>query len=81
MFAKLGKSEFARQEIQFLGHIVAEGQLRVDADKLNKLALWEVPLKTVKQVRQLIGKVKAYCQRFKSVLCRPAKYPACLKYS
>ena len=34
-----------------------------------------------KQVRQLIGKVKAYCQRFKSVLCRPAKYPACLKYS
>ena len=39
MFVKLGKSEFAKQEIQFLGYVVAGGQLRVDEEKLNKLAL------------------------------------------
>ena len=51
MFVKLGKSIFAKQEMQFLGYVVSAGQLRVDEDKLNKLALWESPLKTTKQVR------------------------------
>ena len=55
MKVKLGKSEFAKNEIQFLGHVVADGQLRVDEDKLQKLALWESPLNTIKQVRQLLG--------------------------
>ena len=35
----LGKCEFAIQEIQFLGHVVAAGKLKVDEAKLNKLAL------------------------------------------
>jgi len=60
MFVKLGKSEFAKQEIQFLGHVVASGQLRVDEEKLNKLALWKAPLTTIKQVRQLMGFLSYY---------------------
>ena len=60
MLVKLSKSEFAKQEIQFLGHIVAGGQLRVDEDKLNKLALWKSPLTTPKQVRQLMGFLSYY---------------------
>ena len=51
---------FAKQEMQFLGHVVSAGQLRVDEDKLNKLALWESPLKTTKQVRQLMGFLSYY---------------------
>ena len=51
MKVKLGKSEFAKEEIQFLGHVVSNGQLRVDEDKLHKLAMWESPLSTLKQVR------------------------------
>ena len=60
MFVKLGKSEFAKQEIQFLGHVVAGGQLRVAKEKLNKLALWKSPLSTPKQVRQLMGFLSYY---------------------
>ena len=60
MRVKLGKSEFAKQEIQFLRHIVAGGQLRVDGFKLDKLALWEVPLTTIRQVRQLMGFLSYY---------------------
>ena len=40
MKVKLGKSEFAQNEIQFLGHVIADGKLKVDKVKLNKLALW-----------------------------------------
>ena len=39
MKVKLSKSKFAKKEIQFLGHVVSSGQLRVDEDKLLKLAL------------------------------------------
>ena len=60
MFVKLGKSEFAKEAIQFLGHVVAGGQLRVNEKKLNKLALWELPLSTPKQVRQLMGFLSYY---------------------
>ena len=60
MFVKLDKSEFAKQAIQFLGHVVAGGQLRVDEEKLNKLALWKSPLSTPKQVRQLMGFLSYY---------------------
>ena len=35
MFVKLGKSEFAKQAIQFLGHVVSKGQLRVDEGKIK----------------------------------------------
>ena len=60
MFVKLGKSEFAKTAMQFLGHVVAGGQLRVDEDKLGKLALWKSPLTTPKQVRQLMGFLSYY---------------------
>ena len=60
MKVKLGKSEFAKKEIQFLGHVVSGGQLRVDEDKLLKLALWEPLLVTIKQVRQLLGFLSYY---------------------
>ena len=60
MRVKLGKSEFAKQEIQFLGHVVEAGRLKIDETKLNKLALWEAPLSTIKQVRQLMGFLSYY---------------------
>ena len=60
MYVKLGKSEFAKSEIQFLGYVVAEGQLRVDKEKLNKLALWKSLLTTMRQVRQLMGFLSYY---------------------
>ena len=57
---KLEKSEFAKQQMQFLGHVVADGKLKVDESKLEKLALWKVLLTTVKQVRQLMGFLSYY---------------------
>ena len=60
MRVKLEKSEFAKQEIQFLGHVVSDGKLKVDESKLSKLALWKAPLTTIKQVRQLMGFLSYY---------------------
>ena len=60
MKVKLGKSEFAQNEIQFLGHVIANGKLKVDKAKLNKLALWTAPLTMVRQVRQLMGFLSYY---------------------
>ena len=50
MKIKLGKSEFAQNEIQFLGYVIADGKLKVDKAKLNKLVLWTALLTTVRQV-------------------------------
>ena len=57
---KQKKCEFEQQEVLFLGHVVMQGKISVDAKKLSILKEWQVPLKTVKQVRQLIGFLSYY---------------------
>ena len=60
MKVKLGKSEFAQNEIQFWGHVIANGKLKVDKAKLNKLVLWTALLTMVRQVRQLMRFLSYY---------------------
>ena len=60
MRAKLSKCEFEKDEIQFLGHVITQGQVRVDESKLTKLDQWKFPLTHIRQVRQLMGFLSYY---------------------
>ena len=57
---KKSKCEFEREEILFLGHMITQGKIAVDEEKLAILKEWQVLLKTVKQVRQLVGFLSYY---------------------
>jgi hypothetical protein len=52
--AKLSKCEWAKQELRFLGHIVGNGQVRPDPEKLQIIKDWPVP-KDVKQLQSFLG--------------------------
>jgi hypothetical protein len=59
LFLKLEKCKFAQTEIEFLGLIISEGQVRMDAAKLAGIKSWPAP-KTVKQVRSFLGFANFY---------------------
>ena len=46
LYAKLSKCEFAKQEMEFLGHIVTPNGLKVDPKKVEAITNWPTP-KTV----------------------------------
>jgi hypothetical protein len=48
------KSQFARSEIKFVGHIVGSGRRRADSDKVATIRDLRVP-ETKRQVRQILG--------------------------
>src|SRR4030088_187702 len=54
LYLKLGKCQFEKIEIEFLGMIVAENQIRMDTGKLLGIKKWTPPT-TVKQVRSFLG--------------------------
>ena len=60
MKVKKSKCEFFRQEIAFLGHVIREGKIVVDEQKLSRLDEWEPPLTDKKQVRQFMGFASYY---------------------
>ena len=44
----------------FLGHVLSEGSVRVEPEKVEVLERWNRPLTTVKQVRQFLGLASYY---------------------
>ena len=60
MKAKRTKCQFAKEEMAFLGHVVKQGQILIDPEKLQRLGEWEPPLQTIRQVRQLLGFLSYY---------------------
>ena len=60
MKAKKSKCQFAQESMAFLGHVVTDGQIAIDPQKLQRLAEWEPPLQTIRQVRQLLGFLSYY---------------------
>ena len=59
LFLKLEKCKFIAKEVDFLGMIIAEGQIRMDPAKLTGISKWPEP-KTVKQVRSFLGFANFY---------------------
>src|ERR1700759_2310956 len=54
LFLKLEKCRFAKTKIEFLGLIISEGQIRMDAAKLAGIKSWPAPT-MVKQVHSFLG--------------------------
>src|SRR4030088_1714319 len=54
LYLKLGKCQFEKTEIEFLGMIVAENQIRMHTGKLLGIKKWTPPT-MVKQVRSFLG--------------------------
>eukprot|EP00873_Tetraselmis_striata_P015419 jgi/Tetstr1/435683/TSEL_024582.t1 len=59
---KLSKCSFGRTSVEFLGHIVEAGQIKMDPRKVEAVQQWPVP-KTVKDVRGFLG-LAGYYRKF-----------------
>ena len=57
---KMQKCCFFQQQISFLGHVLAQGCVKVEPDKIEALQKWKKPLTTVRQVRQFLGLASYY---------------------
>jgi hypothetical protein len=59
---KLSKCYFGRSSVNFLGHVVKAGQIRMDPDKVEAVLNWPRP-KSVTEVRGFLGFAR-YHRRF-----------------
>jgi hypothetical protein len=59
LYAKESKCELFRTEVDFLGHIVGRGGLRMMEDKVAAVQAWPVP-STISHVRSFLGTIGFY---------------------
>ena len=56
LYVKREKCEFAQPKVHFLGHIITQGELRMDEAKIRAIQEWEAP-KKVTELRSFLGLV------------------------
>ena len=61
-FVKLSKCTFCYSTVDYLGHLIEDGQLKVDPGKIEAMVAWPVP-STIKQLRGFFG-LTGYYRRF-----------------
>ena len=59
LYAKLKKCEFAKEKVQYLGHIVSKNSIRPEEDKVKAIKDWKQPL-TQKDVMSFLGLANFY---------------------
>lgn len=59
LFVKREKCTFATEEVQFLGHVIGHGKLKMDEPKVKAIMEWEAPTK-VTELRSFLGLVNYY---------------------
>ena len=64
LYHKLEKCVFAQQEIDFLGHILGQGEVKMDPKKVGAITDWEAP-KKVAELRSFLGLANYYCKFIK----------------
>jgi len=62
LYAKFSKCEFWLREVAFLGHVLSEGGVAVDPNKVRDVLSWEQP-KNVSEIRSFLG-LAGYYRRF-----------------
>ena len=58
---KLSKCQFGRHEVHYLGHVIGQGKLRPDENKVIAVKNYHTPV-TKKDVRAFLGLVGYYCR-------------------
>jgi hypothetical protein len=71
-FLKVFKCEFEKKDIEFLGFRIGKGTVRIDPSKIGGITDWPRQLKSVKEVRQILG-VLGYQRAFIQDYARLAK--------
>ena len=61
-YLKQSKCEFLQTKIKFCGHIISEGKIEVDPEKIDSIRNWPRP-KDTHEVRQFLG-LSGYYRRF-----------------
>ena len=62
MYAKLSKCEFWLAEVSFLGHVITNGGIVVDPEKVRDVLKWEPP-QTVVEIQSFL-ELAGYYRRF-----------------
>ena len=62
LYAKFSKCDFWLREIQFLGHVIGEGGIKVDPAKIESIQNWGTP-KSPTDIRSFLG-LAGYYRRF-----------------
>ncbi|XP_042035152.1 uncharacterized protein LOC121781486 [Salvia splendens] len=61
-FVKLSKFSFCSSTVEYLGHLIGDGSLKADPNKISVMTAWPKP-KNVKQLRRFLG-LTGYYRRF-----------------
>ena len=62
LYVKREKCEFAQPKIHFLGHVISQGEVRMDEAKVKAIQDWEAPTKMT-ELRSFLG-LANYYRRF-----------------
>jgi hypothetical protein len=62
LYAKFSKCDFWLKEVAFLGHIITNGEIKVDPVKINEILNWKQPT-DVSKIRSFLG-LAGYYRRF-----------------
>ena len=62
--AKQGKCAFGKHSVKYRGHIVENGTIRVDLDKVAAVQTWPAPT-CVKEIQQFLGLANYYHEFYK----------------
>lgn len=54
LFSKISKCSFGQHQVEYLGHVIDEGGVRVDDSKVEAVKKWPIPT-TVKALRGFLG--------------------------
>ena len=57
LYVKLSKCEFGKTSLVYLGHIVGNGQLKIDPSNVEVIVKWPKPTNVTK-VRNFLGAVQ-----------------------
>jgi hypothetical protein len=65
LYAKLSKCFFGVKEVEYLGHIVSHGGVKVDPNNIKSMMDWSIP-KTLKNLRGFLGLTGYYRNFFRN---------------
>ena len=63
-YCKMKKCEFATTSVEYLGHIVSNGQIAIDPDKMKAVTDWKIPFKNVTEVQSFLDLLATIASSF-----------------